>query len=84
MAQLVRLPATPAQRALARYRDEERAFGLVLEILKRSRRDELFLKLFTVYRSRMLHLRRLFGGVRSKVEAPPADDLQRSSRERDP
>jgi hypothetical protein len=85
MAAVVHLPMTPAQRALARYREEERAFRIVLEVLKRSSREDLFLKVFSVYRSRMVHLRRLCGGLLREVEPPSAtDELNRFSRDRDP
>jgi hypothetical protein len=85
MAAVVHLPMTPAQRALARYREEERAFGVVLEALKHPSREDLFLKLFSVYRSRMVHLRRLCGGLLRDAELPSAaDELKRFSRDRDP
>jgi hypothetical protein len=86
MAGVVHLPATPAQRALAHYREEERAFGVVLEVLKGSRRgDDLFLKVFSVYRARMMHLRRLCGAHLSGLELRSAgEELQRFSRDRDP
>jgi hypothetical protein len=85
MAVVVRMPATPAQRALARYREEERAFGLVLEVLKQQGYlEDVFLRVFTVYRTRMRHLRRLHGALRG-VEGPSAsDELRRFRRDRDP
>jgi hypothetical protein len=85
MAGVVHLPATPAQRALAHYREEERAFGTVLEVLKGSRRDELLLKVFSVYRARMLHLRRVCGAHLSGLDLRSAgEELRRFSRDQDP
>jgi hypothetical protein len=87
MGDVLRLPATDAQRALARFREEERSFVLVLEVLKEWGRDELFQRVFTLYRRRMCHLRKLAGSLLRDVEPRWAvEDLRRlgKTRERDP
>jgi len=84
VAKLVRLPASRAQQALARYRDEERAFRIVLEVLKEWRREKLFIPLFTVYRARMQMLRRLAGALLADVEPSSAsEELRGFSRKSD-
>jgi hypothetical protein len=85
MSGVVRLPLTPAQRALARFRDEQRAFGVVLAILKETRREALFLKIFSLYRTRMRHLRRVGGATLDAIDSrTAAEELRGFSRERDP
>lgn len=87
MGEVLRLRVTEAQRTLARFRDEERAFVMVLDVLKEWRREELFTRMFGVYRSRMRHLRKLAGSLLDGVESrPAAEELRRfgPKRERDP
>jgi hypothetical protein len=84
MADVLRLPLSDAQRALARFREEERAFVAVLEVLNDWRREELFRRLFGVYRQRMRQLRKLAGALLDGVEAQPeAEELRRFARKRD-
>jgi hypothetical protein len=74
----------PAQRALARFRAEEQAFSLVLEVLKEWRREDLFLRVFTVYRSRMRFLRRFAGTLVADMQQPSAfEDLERFAESED-
>ncbi len=81
---VLRLPSSSAQRALARFREEEHAFGVVLEILKDERREDLFIRLFSLYRTRMRRLRNLAGALLAGVEQSHAvDELRRFARERD-
>ncbi len=85
MATVLRIPTTRAQRALARYREEEEAFRLVLEVLVEWRREDLLLKLFGVYRARLRMLRHLAGELLGGTEQPyVAEELRRFVRRRDP
>jgi hypothetical protein len=84
-AKVVHLPASAAQRALAAFRDEERAFSLVLEVLKEWRREELFVRVFTLYRARMRHLRKVASWLAATAEPRSAvDELRRFADEVSP
>jgi hypothetical protein len=78
MARLLTLPVTTAQRALARFHNEEDAFRTVLDALAQWRQNGLVLGVFTVYRARLRMLRRLAGGLLDGIEEPSAtEELRR-------
>jgi hypothetical protein len=84
MGNVLRFRVTEAQRVLARFRAEENAFHIVLDALKEWRRDELFVRVFTLYRARMRHLRKVAGSLLGGVELRSAgEELETFSRARD-
>jgi hypothetical protein len=85
MGRLLRIPMTREERALARFRQEEDAFRIVLDVLVQWRRDDLFLKVFGVYRSRLRHMRLLAGSLLGEAkQSHAADELRWFARRRDP
>jgi hypothetical protein len=85
MASILRMKTSRAQRALVSFREEQRAFRTVLELLKQWKREDLFVKVFAVYRSRMKSLRKVAGALLSEVEpSSAADDLRSFSNQREP
>jgi hypothetical protein len=78
MGRVLTIPATPAQRALARFRREEDAFRTVLDVLAERRENALVLGVFGVYRKRIRLLRMLYGRLLDGAEEhTTADELQR-------
>jgi hypothetical protein len=83
VGEVVVLPLSRGQRLLARCRDEERAFRLVLGSIRAGRRDKLFLDLFGFYRVRMRLLQRLAGTLLQEWEPGTATDALRAFSARD-
>ncbi len=78
---VVRLRLSRGEELLSRYRDEERAFRMVLEVLSHWRRLALFDALYAVYRVRMRMLRRLAGALLADVQpGSVADELRELAR----
>lgn len=85
MGNVLRMKTSRAQRALVSFREEQRAFRTVLELLKQWRREDLFVKVLAVYRSRMKSLRKVAGALISEAEAgSTADELRAFSTQREP
>jgi hypothetical protein len=85
VGQVLTLPTSTAQRALAGFREEERAFGVVLDVLREWRHEELFLRMFRLYRKRMRCLRKIAASLLDSAAPPSAvEELRRFSRERTP
>jgi hypothetical protein len=70
MGRVLTLPTTRAQQALARLRLEEDAFRAVLEVLAQWNYNDLVVRVFAVYRTRLRTLRRLAGGLLDGVAEP--------------
>jgi hypothetical protein len=87
LGQLLRMPTTDARQALARFREEAEAFRLVLRTLVQWRGgdNDVFLKLFGLYRARMRMMRSLARGLLDRVEEPNVvDELRLFAQQRDP
>jgi hypothetical protein len=85
VGQVLTLRTSIAQRALARFRAEERAFGVVLDVLREWRHEDLLVRMSALYRKRMRCLRKIAGSLLDSDASPSAvEELRRFSRERTP
>ncbi len=81
MGKVLAVPLSQRQRLLVAYREEERAFDVVLLVLMENRRQRLFDELFTFSRVRKRHVRNVSQALAQAVEPLPAlEDLRRVLR----